>query len=183
MLSLWLDRREFTIARFRCDTVATLACWPLVVSNRLPRLRFSLMSLRLGCHTCVLARCHACIFASSLCGWDRHARVFARCRFKMLFALAFSLIVASNRLPRSRFRWRSLRNCCHARVFARFRCGGIATLAFSRLVCGRDLPEPPAGKWLPEPPSRIDLYVGGTSLGHLLGTVVSGVKMTTVTQN
>ena len=38
-----------------------------------------------------------------------------------------------------------------------------------RFVHWRGLPGPAAGKWPPEATFRIDLYAGGTSLGHLLG--------------
>ena len=38
-----------------------------------------------------------------------------------------------------------------------------------RFVRCRDLPGPYAGKWLPEATSHIDLHVGWTFLGHLLG--------------
>ena len=38
-----------------------------------------------------------------------------------------------------------------------------------RFVRWRDLSAPPAGKWHPKATSNIDVYVGGISLGHLLG--------------
>ena len=44
--------------------------------------------------------------------------------------------------------------------------GGHFSYGFVRW---RDLPGPIARKWLPEATFRIDLYAGGSTLGHLLG--------------
>ena len=74
-------------------------------------------------------------------------------------------------LPGNGFRKPLFLRICRLAGFPRAACWEMVSSGHFSYggVRWRDLFGPIARKWLPEATCRIDLYAGGTSLGHLLG--------------